>query len=79
MRGFAGWSVNHWALLAILAAVRLLSVLPERAMKLADNRPRKESRMRNLSLMQVPVVYVSNLFETIWACGAGWLGSQWAT
>lgn len=70
------WAVN---LFVILAVVRLFSVRSERAEKLVDNRPREESRMRNLNRMQVPVVFKSTMLETIWACGAGWLGSQWAT
>mgnify|MGYP005993330405 CR=1 FL=1 len=70
------WSV--WWALVVLALVRLFSVWPFGAERLAENRPRKESRMRNL-VRNIPVVYTRCVLETIWAGGAGVMGTHWAS
>lgn len=69
--------VGYLLALTLLAFVRLLSDLPSRAEKLADNRPRKESLMG--SFKQFGVVFMQKMLETFWTCGAGVLVAHWLT
>jgi hypothetical protein len=67
--------VGHpWALM-FLVLIRLLSVLPDRAMAWALGRPGKESRMG--ALVGTLVALVQSVLETAWTCGAGLLVAHW--
>ncbi|ORI15206.1 hypothetical protein BJD99_05785 [Rhodococcus sp. 1163] len=67
--------VGHpWAPI-FLVLTRLLSVLPDRAMTWALNRPGKESLMG--ALVRTLVALVQSVLETAWTCGAGLLVAHW--